>query len=140
MDLSQEITKHLLAQASTPHCKLRGIFRAHQHNASTMVRILNHDHQSDPEDAGVAKLWLPSHTKQPAYTLWDGIVCTFCVSPHNGYGKAFNYNFDAFGILKTGVTFTDWQLVMQRLPVSTAPTTQGQYLTNLSRIFYEYIP
>jgi hypothetical protein len=111
----QEITKHLLQQASTPNCALRGIFRAHQHDKKTMPRILNHDNCSEPADAGVAKLWVSGNQQQPAGKLWDGIVCTFCVSPNNGYGKAFHYTFDSFGILTTAKDFNQWHLAMQRI-------------------------
>jgi len=123
----QEITKHLLQQASTSNCALRGIFRAHQHNEKTMPRILNQDNRSEPADAGVAKLWVPENQKQPAGTLWDGIVCTFCVSPCNGYGKAFHYNFDSFGILTTAKDFNNWHLAMHRIEVP-SPTSDIKLL------------
>lgn len=117
----QEITKHLLHQASTSNCALRGIFRAHQHSGETMPRILNQDNRSEPADTGVAKLWVPENQKQPAGKLWDGIVCTFCVSPHNnGYGKAFHYNFDSFGILTTAKDFNNWHLAMHRIQAPAA--------------------
>lgn len=114
-EFPEQLTKYLLQKDSTPTCKLRGVFRAHQHNEETMPRILNQDGMSDPRDVGVAKLWLPENTQQPAGQLWDGIVCTFCVSPNNGFGYSYKYNFDTFGILKTAEKFEDWRLAMHRL-------------------------
>lgn|GEM_PF-4103201 len=114
-EFPEYFTKYLLSLDSTPSCAIRGVFRAHQHNDRTLPRILNHDNVSDPEDAGVAKLWLPIGAKQPAGKLWDGIVCTFCVSPNTPYGMIGNYNFDSFGILKTAEKFEDWHLDMHRI-------------------------
>ncbi len=117
----KDFTQAMLELDSAPECKIRGIFRAHQHGPETMPRILNQDNMSDPQDAGVAKLWLDKKQKQPAGKLWDGIVCTFCVSPHNGYYGGdigqYRYNFDSFGILTTADNFDDWRLDMQQLNV-----------------------
>ena len=113
-EFPEQLTKYLLQKDSTPSCRLRGVFRAHQHNDKTMPRILNHDGKSDAADAGVAKLWLAENIQQPAGKLWDGIVCTFCVSPA-AYGNDFKYNFDSFGILRTAEGFEDWRLEMHRL-------------------------
>ena len=113
--LSEYFTKGLLKYNSTQNCKLRGVFRAHQHGPDTMPRITNTDGMSEPDDAGVAKLWIPKGTRQPAGTLWDGIVCTFCVSPNAGYTRCANYNFDSFGLLTTAQNFDQWHLDMYRI-------------------------
>lgn len=110
--LPEQLTKEILKKDSTPSCTIRGIMRAHQHNDATMPRILNCDGKSDEADAGVAKLWLPREQKQPAGKLWDGIVCTFCVSPNTTYGNRYAYNTDFFGILKTAEHFENWNLTM----------------------------
>jgi len=109
------LTQYLLCEDSTPSCKLRGFFRAHQHGPETFARILNTDGNSEPADAGVAKLWLPEGTIQPAGKLWDGIVCTFCVAPNTGYshpGLTHNH----VGLLKTAPNFEDWRLEMHKIP------------------------
>lgn len=111
----QKITQYLLKHASTQECWVRGVFRAHQHNHATMPYILNRNGHTHADNTGVAKLWPPQdHMQQPAQKLWDGIVCTFCVSP-GAYGSAFNYNFDTYGILKTAENFDDWRLDIHRL-------------------------
>lgn len=111
----EKITKYVLKHDSTPTCTIRGVFRAHQHSHSTMDCILNRNEHTHAENTGVAKLWPPQdHMQQPAQKLWDGIVCTFCVSP-GAYGSTYNFNFDSFGILKTAQNFDDWRLAMTRL-------------------------
>lgn len=111
----QQITQYLLKRASTQECVVRGVFRAHQHNHATMECILNRNGHTHAENTGVAKLWPPhDHMQQPAHQLWDGIVCTFCVSP-GAYGSSFNYNFDSYGILTTAQNFYDWRLEINRL-------------------------
>ncbi len=111
----QKITQYLLKHDSTPTCTVRGVMRAHQHGHETMQYILNRNGHTHEENTGVAKLWPPQdHMQQPAHALWDGIVCTFSVSP-GAYGSSFNYNFDSYGILKTAPNFDDWRLAMTRL-------------------------
>ncbi len=111
----EKITKYLLKHNSTPTCHIRGVFRAHQHGPSTMPYILNRNGHTHAENTGVAKLWPPQdHMQQPVQKLWDGIVCTFSVSP-GAYGSAYNFNFDSYGILKTAQNFDDWRLEIHRL-------------------------
>lgn len=111
----QKITQYLLKHDSTPTCTVRGVMRAHQHGHHTMPYILNRNGHTHAENTGVAKLWPPhDHMQQPAQKLWDGIVCTFCVSP-GAYGSAYNFNFDSYGILKTAQNFEDWRLAITRL-------------------------
>ena len=113
--LPEGFTKMLLHHDSTQKTKIRGVFRAHQHTDQTMPRIVNQDEMSEPADAGVAKLWLKPDQIQPAGTLWDGIVCTYCVSPNTGYDRYASYTFDSFGILTTAPHFEDWKLEMHRI-------------------------
>lgn len=111
----QKITQYLLNHCSTPTCALRGVFRAHQHAPDTMPYILNKNGHTHQDNTGVAKLWPPQdHLQQVPQKLWDGIVCTFCVSP-GAFGSFYNYNFDSYGILKTAHNFDDWRLTMNRL-------------------------
>ena len=101
---------------STSHCRIRGIFRGHQHGENKMMnRILNRDKKNYDDDIGVGKLWITDSVKPKPGALWDGIVCTFSVCPHAGYGAEFKYNFDSFGILKTANQYTDWKLQMHRI-------------------------
>lgn len=112
----EQITKYLLRYDSTENCTIRGIFRAHQHNSNTMPYILNKNGNHNSADTGVAKLWAPdSRLQLTAGALWEGIVCTFCVSPHNSFGQNFGYNFDSFGILTTKQKFEDWHLDMHQI-------------------------
>lgn len=93
--------------------KIRCVFRAHQHGDSEiMSRILNTKDQSHPDDVGIAKLW--QDTRVPG-ALLPGMVLTFCVSPHNGFGKSYGYQFDAFGILHLAHAYEDWRLEMCRI-------------------------
>ena len=89
--------------------KVRGIFRAHQH-----------DYNNDPSNPdnlmseliaskGVYKLWRPIETGQHR-SMSDGIVWTFNVSPDNNYGKFHDYKFDAFAVLKIATEYDDWRL------------------------------
>ena len=101
---------------STKSCTIRGVFRGHQHgDAAMMAHILNTNKKLAPADTGVAKLWQPTAQQPPARSLWDGIVCTFCVSPNTGAGNQYKYNYDAFGILKTAQKYQDWKLTMHRI-------------------------
>lgn len=109
------LTRYLLEEESTPTYRMRGILRAHQHCPKTLKRILNLDGKSEPEDAGVAKLWLPEGTIQPAGKLWDGIVCTFCVAPNTGYDQP-GLTHNHVGLLQTAPNFADWRLEMHRIP------------------------
>lgn len=103
---------------STTQCQIRGIFRGHQHgDHKMMARILNRDNKNPNTDIGVGKLWIKEQSPK-AGALWHGIVCTFSVCPNTGYGKDFNYNYDAFGILKMATIFEDWKLDMHRITPS----------------------
>lgn len=114
-------TKYYLEHESSPEYNVRGIFRAHQHNPETMPYILNHNKLGHNCNAGVAKLWKQNQNEMDEATarkLWDGIVCTFSVSPFsNQYGDAFKYNFDTVGILRTAQLFENWDLQIHRLPI-----------------------
>lgn len=114
-EFPEQFTKYILDIESTPECRLRGILRGHQHSEQMLERILNHDNRSEPEDVGVAKLWLQEGQKQPAGKLWDGIVCTFCVCPHTSYKDLLRSTRDYFGILKTAHNFEDWRLTMHHI-------------------------
>ena len=108
------LTQYLFYKDSTPTCKIRGALVAHQHSPETLKRIFNLDGQSESEDTGVAKLWLPEGTKQPAGTLWDGIVCNFGVAPNVGYGVE-GQSYNAVGLLTITPNFEDWRLEMHRI-------------------------
>ncbi len=104
---------------SGPQCKIRGIFRGHQHSDNKMMlRIFNRDKRNHDADIGVGKLWIETQERPAPGSLWDGIVCTFSVCPHTGYGEEYKFNFDSFGILKTAKKYTDWKLQMHRITPS----------------------
>lgn len=111
--ITEKFNECILKRDSTPTCQLRGVLRAHQHGPDTFKRILNEDGNSDPQDVGVAKLWLEEDQKQPAGKLWDNIVCTFCVAPRNEY----KLSMQTFGILTTAAKYEDWHLEMVQLRV-----------------------
>ena len=92
----------------------KSIYRLGEIAELTMV-ILDKD-GIDPESKGVAKLWRPK--EDPVQNLWPGIVCTFNVSPDSSYGydEDAGFNFESYGLLKTGKKFPDdWHLAMQRI-------------------------
>ena len=106
----QNLTRYLLKLHSTPTCNIRGVFRAHQHTAETINRIFNGDGKNPGKAYGIAKLWPDNeHINIAPNRLWDGIVCTFCVSPNNEYGR-LGVNEDTFGILTTANEFSQWNL------------------------------
>ncbi len=129
---------------STPHHKVRGVFRGHQHAAeienpmmqSIFKRIsfdsktsgseideYSHDYK---ENAGVSKLWLSSAPPN-TYALWDNIVCTFNVSPCTTCQQAgiikkndktkHKFNFTTLGMLTTASAFEDWKLDVSRIKI-----------------------
>ena len=114
------VTQAILQLHSTDKVKVRGVFRAHQHSLDPkepmMRRILGRDKKMPVEDQGVGKLWIDENSKQTPGQLWDGIVCTFCVSPCTPYGqKEYNdFSYDAFGLLQMAESFQDWKLQVIR--------------------------
>lgn len=117
MVLPEQITKKLFEINSSPTCTLIGNIRGHQHTAETMMRILNRDNKSDPNEQGMAKLWVTGNEKQPAEKIWPGIVCTLCACPRtgpHGYGKFYGYTFGAYAILHTAEQLEQWRLKVQR--------------------------
>lgn len=116
LECDKKFTDYVLQQQSTSDCIIRGVFRAHQHGGNKMMQlILNADKTSHDTDIGVAKLWMNKDKKYVPQALWDGIVCTFSVSPNTQYGDSYKFNFDSFGILKTAEKFDQWRLSMHRI-------------------------
>lgn len=105
----------IVTQALMKDTHIKTLFRAHQHGDKEMMNlILNWFGQLPEEDTGVAKLWDIDGIKPGE--LKDGMVVTFCVSPHtNGFGKANSYTFDAYGLLHFGESFNDWRLNVYRV-------------------------
>lgn len=105
-------TKQLLTLGSQATARVRGVFRAHQHEKTLanpmMASILERsDHQ------GVSKLWKPDNIHNQ--NLWDGIVCTFCVAPDTTYSDEGRlYNYDTYGILTMDGSFDSWKLDVRR--------------------------
>lgn len=89
--LGKPLIEDLRTRLDEHDIHLRAIFRAHQHADKPLFSMMLED--------GIAKLWEPKHIFKNG--LWDGIVCTFLVAPHTGYGNSF----DAWGELKVGESF-----------------------------------
>jgi Calcineurin-like phosphoesterase len=106
MRFPEQLSKAWFTLNSTPSCQLIGNIRGHQHSSDTMKRILNKDGKSDPEEAGLAKIWLPEDQQQPPQKLWPGIVCTLCVCPNT------------FCILTTGQKLDDWKLKVHHMGIT----------------------
>jgi hypothetical protein len=82
---------------------IRAIFRAHQHGDKALLQKMT------ANKAGVAKLWQPLKKQhETIHMLWDGMVCTFLVTPYTGYGNIF----DAWGELQVGHSFATSTLIM----------------------------
>ncbi|OGB97678.1 hypothetical protein A3F06_01125 [candidate division TM6 bacterium RIFCSPHIGHO2_12_FULL_36_22] len=81
----QSLTEHLLAQASSQFVKLRGVFRAHQHNG-IMLHYLKKDKGITP--------------------LWDNMVFTFLSAPAANLG----FPCDSFGIVTLNGPYSQWTL------------------------------
>lgn len=97
--------------------KVRGVFRAHQHDASMtdmMKLILKPDTPESPE-RGLGKLWHAAERNHIG--LWDGIICTFNVAPDSAYGDQLQFTENTIGILTTAPTFNDWNLQLVHIPV-----------------------
>lgn len=106
--LGADFTQQLLSKDN-----IRCVFRAHQHGDATMMsHILNSAGHYHADDTGVAKLWEIPVT---AGSLLPGMVLTFSVSPHNGFGTTYGYNFDSFGVLHLADSFSHWRLNMHRI-------------------------
>lgn len=134
---SKAATADVLNASSTTNNRIRGVFRAHQHQAfsTPMMKSILHLDSKDPLNKGVSKLWETTSTKN----LWDGIVCTFLVSPDTVYSKqnAIGYpgfTFDAFGLLKTTPEFKDWTLdvilkqILETTPIKKVGQKAGENL------------
>ena len=89
--------------------KVRGIFRAHQHDYSNGSSNSTNLMSELVASKGVYKLSRPIEIGQHR-SMSDGIVWTFNVSPDNNYGQAHDYKFDAFAILKIATEYDDWRL------------------------------
>ena len=133
-EYSKKLTEEQLALDSQESFKIRGVMRAHQHtntvsgkNGALMRLILNKDKALPVEDTGVGKLWLPvdeegNQKKIEKGKLWDGIVCTFNVSPNAGYAMDRNsdnteplFDYDTHGILRVKPGgFANWALEVVR--------------------------
>ncbi|MBA3953796.1 serine/threonine protein phosphatase [Candidatus Dependentiae bacterium] len=115
-NFGKQATGQVLNNGSGKTHTLRGIFRGHQHNHcwQPLMELILDRYGLHPEDRGVGKLWRDTTTQN--MKLWDGIVCTFLVSPETGYGTPNGdypgFSYDAFGILKTADTFDQWDLTM----------------------------
>lgn len=124
---SRAATTAVLRQQSNRHYAIRGVMRAHQHSADysdpMMCRILNRDNLGARKDAGIGKLWITSEARQEPGKLWDGIVCTFCVTPCSVYGYGADFNYDAFGLLKLNNRFEDWHLDVHRVDMQSKMLT-----------------
>jgi hypothetical protein len=106
------ILKHLY---SSSLARVMAIFRAHQHgDKKMMASILNTDGKSPNDDTGISKLWRPLSMYFTSGKLWQGIVCTFLVSP-GSYGAAYDYAYDAFGLLHMNGKFNNWKLDVVRM-------------------------
>ena len=107
---NEEFTKAVLHyQNRKSEIKVKGIFRAHQHegnnNSSNPVNLMSELVASK----GVYKLWRPIEIGQNR-SMKDGIVWTFNVSPDSSYGMFHNYTFNAFAVLKIATEYDDWKL------------------------------
>lgn len=114
MKFPKQATKEWFRINSSPSCQLIGNIRAHQHGPETMPRLLNHDNKSDPEEVGLAKIWVPIDQKQPTEKIWPGMVCTLCACPNTGYGSHYEYSFGTYTVLTTGDQLDDWKLKVYR--------------------------
>lgn len=117
-EYGKKITNWLLEHSSSVTHKLRAVFRGHQHSAQLtpmMESILIKD-DKDQANLGISKIWNTDSIF--SNTLWQGLVCTFLVSPDSSYGIANGsypgYNFDAYGILHLADKFENWQLQVAR--------------------------
>ncbi|MFZ5954389.1 MAG: metallophosphoesterase family protein [Candidatus Dependentiae bacterium] len=116
--LGQKVSEALLAKNN-----IKAVFRAHQHGDEKMMNLILKKHKNDYDaDAGVCKLWNADDVKPGQ--LKEGMVLTFCVSPHNGFGQAKGYNYDSFGILHLAPSFEQWRLDMQRIDAEGQPIVE----------------
>lgn len=106
---NKELTKNIINLSNFGKNKVKGIFRAHQHTPSDnngLMRLMI-------DNYGVACLWTYKKLNK-SFNLFDGIVCTFLLSPDNPQyipRPSFkSFNFDTWGILKTAQKFEDWTL------------------------------
>ncbi len=112
------ITEGVLQQASTETHRIRGVIRAHQHasGATDMMRSILHSNMPDSPNRGVSKLW----ESDTGDKLWDGIVCTFLVSPDTAYSREGTFfDYDAFALLTTAQEFNQWRLQVYRTQLNT---------------------
>lgn len=117
-DYGKIATTQILKSGSSINHTVRGVFRGHQHSSDwdPLMEIILDRYNKNPDNKGVGKLWQDATTKN--LKLWDGIVCTFLVSPGTPYGLPDHatgypgFSYDAFGILKTADTFDQWDLTM----------------------------
>lgn len=107
--------------------KTHGYLRGHQHSSDnrsgTLMSLMENLENTLPEtDKGIAKLWLSDAQTQGkidngmprAGALWDGIVCTFLVSPDAGYPDV---KWDTAGLLHfNDLPFETWTLEVIQIP------------------------
>ena len=120
---TNRVLKHIYRPEGAQY-KVCGIFRAHQHGTLSgdsvspmMKRIWNKDGIGAEEDTGVGKIWIDEKANNGPGGLWDGIVCTFAVTPKGFYGLDAEVKKmgDAFGLLTLKNGFKNWNLDVIRL-------------------------
>lgn len=104
----KQTTGNYLKICSGENYKLCGIFRAHQHSASNSDLLMNQMLKS----YGVARLWNNNFSKR--FKPWNGIVCTFLVSPDTLFGLKTNLfdgiKYDTFAIINPADKFEEWEI------------------------------
>jgi hypothetical protein len=112
---NEDLTKAILDyQNEGCNKKVRGVFRAHQHAAST--------NEKDPVNLmyeliasnGIYKMWRPIETNKER-SLVDGLVWTFNLAPDSAMNaylgkKNKGFGFDAYAILTIKEKYQDWKL------------------------------
>lgn len=121
-------TAAILRGASSPEREVRAVFRAHQHSTvpNPMMRRL-------VASRGVFRHWqavdgaslLEASVSQlrgvlelgEVRSISAGSVWTFNVGADSAYGRANEYDFDAFGLLRLAPDFSAWKLRVVNVPV-----------------------
>jgi len=125
MFFSKQLTQAVLdAQNAGQSYKIRGIIRAHQHDISTKILMMD----GMVKHNGVFGLWAPDNS---TYTennntdntkkISDYAVLTFCVAPDNIFGVGCKFSWDTFGILALEQDYTKCILTIDHTIVSTVP-------------------
>jgi hypothetical protein len=117
----QEVTRLILAHASTEQRRLHAVFRAHQHaNVLTPVMrrlkasrgVYRHWQTNDPPGLLEADpVLLAARLEQsPERAVPPNSVWTFNVSPDSIYGEGCDFAYDTFGILTLAKDAAEWKL------------------------------